>query len=139
MGKFYVGQRVLVTSSTFNPMPWTEEMIGKICELKERGDRWAVFTPDKSDYWFFNESDLQPITETPETMTINGVEYVRKPDPDHEWKFGDVAVHKKYGVGIITRNIDDDGDVEFTCNNGGDNQYVLPRTLTFIRRTDFSV
>ena len=46
---------------------------------------------------------IQPITETPEVLTINGVEYIRKPEPnpDHEWKFGDWARHPEYGVVFV--------------------------------------
>ena len=136
MSKFYVGQKVLVVDSTHKPQPWTKEMIGNVCELKEQGDRCAVFTPDKSDYWYFNESDLQPITETPETLTINGVEYVRKPEPEHEWKFGDVAVHDVYGVGIVA-GVDD--ELEFHFNDGNARHFFSHSSLTFLRRTDFSV
>ena len=112
MAKFYVGQKVLVTgSSYYNGSDLDErgsDLIGKICKVKYdgyecdgEGGYISVFTPDERDWWFVNKSDIQPIDETPETLTVNGVEYIRKPEPEHEWKFGDWARHPKHGVVFV--------------------------------------
>ena len=147
MSKFYVGQKVLVTGSTNNPKPETRDMIGSVCEIRNvfsYRDVLVVYTPDKTRYWWFNPDDLQPITEIPEALTINGVEYIRKPEPvvEHEWKFGDVATHEKYGVGIVTRIDGCDAKSIFfdrPMGNTGVGGWFEPSSLTFIRRADLSV
>lgn len=144
MSKFYVGQKVLVTGCAPREPKLVNEMVGKVCEIKSvGGGSVLVYQEDKSDAWFFNPSYLQPINETPETLTVNGVEYIRKPEPvvEHEWKFGDVAVHEEYGVGIVTRETNSHGVVFFDYNDkdGGDGHFVQSSSLTFIRRADLSV
>lgn len=142
MAKFYVGQKVLVTGNSYYDFGRREttDMFGKICSIKSVVDDGvlSVWAPEKSDYWYFNESDLQPITETPETLTINGVEYIRKPAPEHEWKFGDVAIHGLYGVGIVF-GVESEDTIVFKEKETLSMRCVSPRHLTFLRRTDFSV
>lgn len=141
MAKFYVGQKVLVHRCSRGVVDAVSDMIGKICEVKgydSDGD-CKVYQEDKEDWWYFEDSDLSPITETPETLTINGVEYVRKSEPAHEWKFGDVAVHKAYGVGIVC-SLEEVGDaVAFIEKETLSRKAVFTDNLTFLRRTDFSV
>ena len=145
MSKFYVGQKVLVTGSTYFPTEETKGLIGKILEIIGANEHVIIISgEDKIRRWGFNPSDLQPINETPEALTINGVEYIRKPEPvvEHEWKFGDVATHEKYGVGIVTRF--DGGDAKSIyfdrpIGNTGAGGWLEPSTLTFIRRADLSV
>ena len=101
MTKFYVGQKVLVTGNSyygFRNKRW-DKCVGKICEVNgvENG-RISIYNPDEIVSCWFKPSDLELITEAPEEITVNGVTYVRKPEPEHEWKFGDVAVHEDYGV-----------------------------------------
>lgn len=141
MSKFFVGQKVLVTGKTYYNRDDNRgrSLVGKICEIKkELHPQYAVWEEDKSDWWLVNESDLQPITETPKEITLNGATYVLKEgrNPDHEWKFGDVAVHDKYGVGIVT----DIGErLEFTYANGEKLKYLNRSELTFLRQADLSV
>ena len=57
----------------------------------------------------FAQSQIEHYIETPKEITLNGATDVlkEKPKPEHEWKFGDIAVHdgkeyffiKKYGEG----------------------------------------
>lgn len=89
------------------------------------------------------QSQMEHYTEIPKEITLNGATYVLKeePKPEHEWKFGDIAVHEKYGVGIVVMTDDEDGDFYFA--QAGDNEqrikWVVNRELTFIRRADLSV
>ena len=110
--------------------------VGDIVTVDENGTTAPYVILSNGKRYPMRERRMEHYTETPETLTINGVEYIRKPEPEHEWKFGDVAVHEKYGVGIVC-GIDE--KLEFHHDNGYDYNYVPPSSLTFIRRTDFSV
>ena len=137
MTKFYVGQKVLVKSDTYCPCPGATSFIGDIGVIAHIGELdISVWNEKKKDWFNFSPRDLEPITETPKEITVNGVTYVRKPNREHEWKFGDVAVHEKYGVGIVT---DTGVRLEFTYENGKNLKYLHRSELTFIRRTDLSV
>ena len=60
-----------------------------------------------------------------------------KQESEHEWKFGDIAVHEKYGVGVVFPEPDYENDVRFAYN--GDWTWVNVKELTFLRRADLSV
>lgn len=64
-----------------------------------------------------------------------------KQESEHEWKFGDIAVHEDYGIGIVVMTDNEDGDFYFA--QSGDNEqrikWVVERDLTFLRRADLSV
>lgn len=85
------------------------------------------------------ESQMEHYTETPKEITLNGATYVLKeePKPEHEWKFGDIAVDDDYGVGIVLSTPDDENDVRFAYNE--DLAWVNIEYLTFLRRADLSV
>ena len=64
MKNYKTKQFVRVIDSTYDPSEETKEMIGDVCEVK----RWdydcnqvSVYTKDKSDYLWFNTSDLQRV------------------------------------------------------------------------------
>lgn len=138
MSKFYVGQKV----TPIKDKPQCAMVFkGEVCIVTSiLGDLSATEgNYEINGKWHIFGSLLDPITETPETLTINGVEYIRKPEPtvEHEWKFGDVATHEKYGVGIVTRV--DGKELEFYYKNGDYSTFVKPQSLTFIRRADLSV
>lgn len=76
--KFKIGQKVKVINTTHQPNDSTRKMIGKICEIKKLYPYYeyiGVYTPDKSDYWLFNESDLEaaPEEKTWDTLQVNDV------------------------------------------------------------------
>ena len=141
MSKFYVGQKVFVRDSTFLPCDGSRNFVGRESTIKWAASdfsHYRVYNEFYDDWFGFNPCDLMPITETPETLTINGVEYIRKPDTvvEHEWKFGDIAVHEEYGVVLVGGTYSHGRvkiftDKEFTTTN--------PHELTFIRRADLSV
>ena len=140
MSKFNVGDKVFVTGSTFYPNHGTSSFIGKfgwVMYIYE--DAVIVYNEDRTDWFAFNESDLQHATETPKEITLNGATYVLKeePKPDHEWKFGDIAVHEEYGVGIVFSKPDYENDVRFAYNDDWD--WADIKELTFLRRADLSV
>ena len=83
------------------------------------------------------QSQMEHYTETPKEITLNGATYVRKPEPEHEWKFGDIAVDEEYGVGMVFSEPDVENDVMFAHN--GDWDWADIKDLTFIRRADLSV
>ena len=85
------------------------------------------------------ESQMEHYTETPKEITLNGATYVLKeePKPEHEWKFGDIAVDDDYGVGIVLSTPDDENDVRFAYNE--DLAWVNIEYLTFLRRADLSI
>ena len=112
--------------------------VGDIVTIDEDGTTAPYVILSNGKRYPMRERRMEHYTETPETLTINGVEYIRKPEPEHEWKFGDVAVHEKYGVGIVfgvgskdTIIFKDNGTLSMRC--------VSPSDLIFLRRTDFSV
>ena len=79
---------------------------------------------------FVWDEDITAITESPEEITINGTVYIPKPQEKHEWKFGDWAQHRIYGVVFVCGNrgckakvlVRDTSNIEF----------VNPETLTYI-------
>ena len=84
---------------------------------------------------------MEHYTETPETLTINGVEYIRKPEPEHEWKFGDWAKHPEYGV-VFVGNVN--GPDEIWCvfrNEKGwrSGTHLSPKDLTYISSASIPV
>ena len=77
------------------------------------------------------------VAEHSEEITVNGVTYVRKPEPEHVWKFGDVAINKLGKVGIVIGVLCDKRLV-FYYNEGRTNTKVSPHELIFLRRSDLS-
>lgn len=86
-----------------------------------------------------NGNQMEHYTETPKEITLNGATYVLKeePKPEHEWKFGDIAVDEEYGVGMVFSKPDKENGVMFAHN--GDWDWVDIKDLTFLRRADLSV
>ena len=149
MTKFYVGQKVLVKDCSCGKIPEVNEMLGKICEIRSVGNDIMVYQEDKKRAWHFLPDDLEPITEPPKEITLNGATYVLKEErkPEHEWKFGDVVENegkrymliKEYGLedhvsnGTNARHLK---VVDFETKN----VKSIPKAHTkFLRRTDFSV
>ena len=85
------------------------------------------------------QDQIEHYIEPPKEITLNGATYVLKeePKPEHEWKFGDIAIDDDYGVGIVLSTPDDENDVRFAYN--GDLAWVNIEYLTFLRRADLSV
>lgn len=86
-----------------------------------------------------SQDQLERYIETPKEITLNGVTYVLKeePKPEHEWKFGDIAVHEEYGIGIVCSKPSENTSVRFV--NKVDLYLVYLEELTFLRRADLSV
>ena len=99
----------------------TKKMIGFNFEVRypDSDGRIAVYTKDKSDYWFFNKSDLQPLTpiEYKERLVGEGdmVLYNGKWNEVYGYKWYknkfmlDTAVEKDYSnyCGITVEEIED--------------------------------
>ena len=85
------------------------------------------------------QSQMEHYTETPKEITLNGATYVLKEEskPEHEWKFGDIASHPDYGVGMVFSEPDEENDVKFAYK--GDWDWADIKDLIFIRRADLSV
>lgn len=87
MNKFKSGEKVKVIASTYHRSALkhkAELLIGSILEIYHKvGDSvYAVYNSDKSDYWYFNESDLEKVEE-------NKMRTLR------EMKVGDVVTDKE--------------------------------------------
>ena len=135
MAKFKKGQKAKVLFIDSDDIEKGIQ-VGDIVTVDENGTTAPYVILSNGKRYPMRERRMEHYTETPETLTINGVEYIRKPEPAHEWKFGDVAVHEEYGVGIVT---DVEDRLEFTCENGSRLTYCGRSDLIFLRRTDFSV
>lgn len=67
--KFKAGDKVKVLSGCIS-VKETREMIGGIFEVKEYGGSCSsVWNADKSDYWYFDEKDLELVSEEPILQT----------------------------------------------------------------------
>ena len=87
----------------------------------------------------FMGHQIEHYIEPPKEITLNGATYVLKeePKPEHEWRFGDIATHPDYGIGIVFSTPDDENDVRFAYNENWD--WADIKDLTFLRRADLSV
>ena len=86
--------------------------VGDIVTVDENGTTAPYVILSNGKRYPMRERRMEHYTETPETLTINGVEYIRKPEPAHEWKFGDWAKHPEYGV-VFVGNVN--GPDEIWC------------------------
>lgn len=73
--KYKAGDKVRVVSSTYYDDMEVMEMIGKVCEVMEadNGIRVKVWTQDKSNWFSFDESDLEPVEKTLYTLEVGDV------------------------------------------------------------------
>ena len=87
----------------------------------------------------FMGHQIEHYIEPPKEITLNGATYVLKeePKPEHEWRFGDIATHPDYGIGIVFSTPDDENEVRFAYNENWD--WADIKDLTFLRRADLSV
>lgn len=141
MSKFKVGDKVKVVS--------TQGMLGerlpvigniyKIVKVSDDGERFKVEGFDVLGNWMNSGRVAIPANDSPKEITLNGATYVLKeePKPYHEWKFGDIAVHEEYGVGIVCSKLRDNTSVRFL--NKADLYLAYIKDLTFLRRADLSV
>ena len=118
---FSIGEELFVTRTSCSRNYWVGKNIG-----------------EKTDTAF--EDGLELMTAAPKEITLNGATYVLKEEPklEHEWKFGDIAIHKEYGVGIVF-GVEGGDTIVFKEKETLIMKCVSPRNLTFLRRTDFSV
>ena len=84
-------------------------------------------TGEKRFVW---DEEITAITETPEEITINGIVYILKPPEEYEWKFGDWARHRIYGVVFVCGNRGD--KVKVLAKDTSNVEHVNPKTLTYI-------
>lgn len=120
--EFYVGQRVwsLVESEDF----WT--ILGKGDELEIRAN-----LPNSGQV-------VCSLPNDPRACLFDVDQFTTIPPATQEWKFGDVALHKEHGVGIVTSWASSQYAIEVTTR--ASNQiWVNPFELTFLRRADLSV
>ena len=137
MAKFKVGDRVRKIDNRYlGSFPIGQELF--VTGISILGNYWVGRNfGEKTDTSY--ESDLELIAVTPKEITLNGATYVLREEqkPEHEWKFGDIATHPDYGVGMVFSEPDDENDVSFAHN--GDWDWADIKDLTFIRRADLSV
>lgn len=134
MAKFKKGDRVRCVRPDYG-----KDRIYKIGELVTVNEcSQSVFNSDGS-FFFINHWELA--TPIPDTVTIGGVEYVRKPEPEHVWAWGQWA--RVNGVGnyyngkvcFILGPLDREGwvPVSFISAFGtGNSDKFRPSCLTYI-------
>lgn len=137
MAKFKKGDKAKVLFIDFDDVK-NGIQVGDIVTVDEDGTTVPYVIRADESRTVLMQKQMEHYTETPETLTINGVEYIRKPEPSHEWKFGDVAVHDVYGVGIVF-GVESEYTIVFKEKKTLSMRCVSPSGLTFLRRTDFSV
>ena len=138
MSKFSKGDKARVISVDDRDVG-KRVKVGDIVIINE-DDSCAPFCilPNGEDH-VFTQSQLEHYTDAPKEITLNGATYVLKeePKPEHEWKFGDIAVHEEYGIGIVCSKPSENTSVHFV--NKVDLYLVYLEELTFLRRADLSV
>lgn len=138
MSEFKVGDKALVTGVRGHNIPLGEIVTVIIVDNEDEKMTYKVSQEHGGDMWVYNE-DIKEITATPKETTLNGATYVLKedPKPEHEWKFGDIAIHDDYGVGMVFSEPDYENDVRFAHDDDWD--WADIKDLTFLRRADLSV
>lgn len=143
MSKFSKGDKARVTSVDYRDVK-AGVKVGDIVTVNEDDSCVPYYVLSNGKNHPFEQSQIEHYIEIPKEITLNGATYVLKeePKPEHEWKFGDIAIHPDYGVGIVTRVLSDDGSVYFDYiyeGNGSSGYWLNPISLTFLRRADLSV
>ena len=113
--------------------------VGDIVTVSENDSYFPWVELPNGETYTLQESQMEHYTETPKEITLNGTTYVIKEElnPEHEWKFGDIATHPDYGVGMVFSESDGENDVMLAHN--GDWDWADIKDLTFLRRADLSV
>jgi len=111
---FEVGSLAIV-KETYPATPYILELTGG---LLVQTQNWEV--ANKS-----TDSESEP------EITVDGAVYILKPEPEHEWEFGDWAWHPEYGVGFVTGKQDECYDVQMAFKNYR-TEWVNTERLTYI-------
>lgn len=77
MSKFKAGDKVKVVASTFSESAEEKNLIGKVCTVyrawSPRLDKYYIYHKDKHKLSNFNESDLEPVEKTWDTLEVGDV------------------------------------------------------------------
>ena len=125
MAKFKKGDRVRRVSGYIGNIDPTH--IGGF-NIVDQDNCNIPYALNKSGYGgrsVINERDYELATPSPipDTVTIGGVEYVRKPEPEHVWAWGQWArvkegnAHYSGQKVFIVGGVDETGHVPFTSPN----------------------
>lgn len=138
MSKFSKGDKARVISVDDGDVK-AGVKVGDIVIINEDDSCVPYCVMDNGKVVVLTQFQLEHYIEHAKEITINGATYVLKEEPnhEHEWKFGDVAVHDGDGVGFVLEALDNDGDLYFRTEYGS--YYCKPDQLTFIRRADLSI
>ena len=138
MAKFPKGDKARVIS-VYNDDVKAGVKVGDIVTVNEDDSCAPYCVLSNGKVHAFADQQIEHYIEPPKEITLNGATYVLKeePKPEHKWKFGDIAVHGKYGVGVVITYPSYANDVLFAHNRDCD--WVLLKDLTFLRRADLSV
>lgn len=75
--KFKAGQKVKVVSNSDPCIKSKQLMVGKVCEIKfiDNSDiyPYSVWNEDKSNWWWFIESDLQAVERTLDDLEVGDI------------------------------------------------------------------
>ena len=138
MSKFSKGDKVRVISVE-NEDVKAGVKVGDIVTVNEDDSSVPYCVLSNGKVHAFMGHQIEHYIEPPKEITLNGATYVLKeePKPEHEWRFGDIATHPDYGIGIVFSTPDDENDVRFAYNENWD--WADIKDLTFLRRADLSV
>ena len=137
MAKFKKGDRVRCVKPEYSGERLFQ--IGETIVVHEIRD--YTFEDDDGNIFWTYRWELATPEPIPDTVTIGGVEYIRKPEPEHVWAWGQWARVKGEGVTydgnivFITGGIDDSGFVPITCEEAvgeGNSDGVRPKWLTYL-------
>ena len=119
MAKFKKGDRVRCVKRDYSGERFYE--VGE--EVVVGFGKECVFYDATGGIFYNSHWELATPSPIPDTVTIGGVEYVRKPEPEHVWAWGQWArvkegnAHYSGQKVFIVGGVDETGRVPFTSPN----------------------
>ena len=131
MAKYKIGNRVRVIACKHGH----EFDIGNVVTVLYVGDNkyGASYEclNENGDSWWLSESEITPAEPEPE-ITVNGAVYILKPEPEHEWKFGDWARDRSGDLGMVISHEHTNGGVWFLRKGDTSGNFITASSLTYI-------
>ena len=136
MAKFKKGDRVRCVREDDNG-----EKVFRVGEMVVVSEFWnRTFRDEDGNLFWSDRWELATPSPIPDTVTIGGVEYVRKPEPEHVWAWGQWArvkegnAHYSGQKVFVVGGVDKYGHVPFTSPNtvGGPVDGFEPYMLEYL-------
>lgn len=132
MSRFKVGQEITVSlsqGSVTRGKFYTVTHMNKYryaCILDDKSEVCAI-----SDDFGLTREEYERKKPEPE-ITVNGAVYILKPEPEHEWKFGDWARSVNGDIGMVISSRHTDGGVWFLQKGNTQGSFISATRLTYI-------